>query len=435
MLDGRAVVIENGRIRGLPEEKDLGTGIERRAGSRDCSLPASSTCRSMAAAAFSTTTCAPSTASGPSREAHRAYGTTGLLPTLITDTRETMAEAVEAMRAALDAGIPGVLGIHLEGPFISPERKGVHNPAFMRPMEDEDIAIMTSLKKGRTLVTLAPERNGMDAIARLAAAGVLVCAGHTASDYETVMEAIRHGLRGFTHLFNAMPPMAGRDPGPVGAALDSRDTWCGLIVDGHHVSDAALRVAIAAKGTERMMLVTDAMAVTGTDLASFELHGRTIYRKDGRLTTADGTLAGSDLDMAGAVRNSVERLGLALPDVLRMASLIPAQFLRLDHELGRIAPGYRADLVLLDDSLQVRQTWIDGKSLAPPQACASAPLGPTVIITLPNGGHPDMTVPLEELRDCLAEDPQVTTALQMPDKAATEGSADVVPPILRALSR
>jgi N-acetylglucosamine-6-phosphate deacetylase len=174
------------------------------------------------------------------------------------------------------------------------------------------------------------------------------------------MEATRHGLRGFTHLYNAMPPLAGRDPGPVGAALDSRDTWCGLIVDGHHVSDAALRVAIAAKGTERMMLVTDAMSVTGTDLTQFDLHGRTIYRKDGRLTTEDGTLAGSDLDMASAVRNSVQRLGLALPDVLRMASLVPASFLRLDHELGRIAPGYRADLVLLDESLNVKQTWIAG---------------------------------------------------------------------------
>ena len=191
---------------------------------------------------------------------------------------------------------------------------------------------------------------------------MLVCAGHTAGDYDTMMEAVRHGLRGFTHLFNAMPPLAGREPGPVGAALDSRDTWCGLIVDGHHVSDASLRIAIAAKGTERMMLVTDAMSVTGTDLDSFDLHGRTIYRRDGRLTTEDGTLAGSDLDMASAVRNSVERLGLALPDVLRMASLVPASFLRLDHELGRIAPGYRADLVLLDDSLQVRQTWIDGKA-------------------------------------------------------------------------
>ncbi|WP_262300389.1 N-acetylglucosamine-6-phosphate deacetylase, partial [Microvirga sesbaniae] len=359
MLDGRAVVVENGRILGLPPEQDLGTGLERRrvegllapgfidvqvnggGGVLYNDVRSLEGIRTIAAA-------------------HRAYGTTGLLPTFITDTRERMAEAVEAMRVALAARVPGVLGIHLEGPFISPERKGVHDPAFMRPMEDEDIAIMTSLTEGRTLVTLAPERNSLEAIARLAEAGVLVCAGHTAGDYATVMEAVRHGLRGFTHLYNAMPPLAGRDPGPVGAALDSPDTWCGLIVDGHHVSAAALRVAIAAKGHEHMMLVTDAMAVTGTDLTGFELHGRTIYRRDGRLTTADGTLAGSDLDMAGAVRNSVERLGLALPDVLRMASLIPARFLRLDHEMGRIAPGYRADLVLLDEALQVKQTWIGG---------------------------------------------------------------------------
>jgi N-acetylglucosamine-6-phosphate deacetylase len=361
MLDGRAVVIESGRVLGLPREQDLGAGIERRRidgllapGFIDVQVNGGGgVLYNDARSVDGIRTIA---------EAHRIYGTTGLLPTFITDTREAMGEAVEAMREALAARIPGVLGIHLEGPFINPERKGVHNPGFMRPMEDEDIAIMTSLREGRTLVTLAPERNSMEAIARLTEAGVLICAGHTASDYETVMEATRHGLRGFTHLYNAMPPLAGRDPGPVGAALDSPDTWCGLIVDGHHVSDAALRIAIAAKGMERTMLVTDAMAVTGTDLESFELHDRTIYRKDGRLTTADGTLAGSDLDMASAVRNSVQHLSLALPDVLRMASLIPAQFLRLDHELGRIAPGYRADLVLLDESLQVRQTWINGNS-------------------------------------------------------------------------
>jgi N-acetylglucosamine-6-phosphate deacetylase len=238
----------------------------------------------------------------------------------------------------------------------------VHNPAYIRPIEEEDLAILTSLKEGRTLVTLAPEQTGVQAVARLASAGVLVCAGHTAGDYATIMEACRHGLRGFTHLFNAMPPLAGRDPGPVGAALDSPDTWCGLIVDGHHVSDASLRVAIAAKGTEHMMLVTDAMSVTGTDMTGFDLHGRTIYRREGKLTTQDGTLAGSDLDMASAVRNAVRRLGLALPDVLRMASLAPASFLRLNHELGRIAPGYRASLVLLDDDLNVQQTWIDGEN-------------------------------------------------------------------------
>jgi N-acetylglucosamine-6-phosphate deacetylase len=359
MLDGRAVVIESGRVLGLPREQDLGAGIERR---RIDGLLAPGFIDVQVNGGGGVLYNDVRSVDGirTIAEAHRIYGTTGLLPTFITDTREAMGEAVEAMREALAARVPGVLGIHLEGPFINPERKGVHNPGFMRPMEDEDIAIMTSLREGRTLVTLAPERNSMEAIARLASAGVLICAGHTASDYETVMEATRHGLRGFTHLYNAMPPLAGRDPGPVGAALDSPDTWCGLIVDGHHVSDAALRIAIAAKGMERTMLVTDAMAVTGTDLTSFELHGRTIYRKDGRLTTADGTLAGSDLDMASAVRNSVQRLSLALPDVLRMASLIPAQFLRLDHELGRIAPGYRADLVLLDESLQVRQTWIGG---------------------------------------------------------------------------
>jgi N-acetylglucosamine-6-phosphate deacetylase len=361
MLEGRAVVIENGRVLGLPQVQDLGAGIQRHA-IEGLLAPGFIDVQVNGGGGVLYNDVRSVEGLRAIAQAHRAYGTTGLLPTFITDTRETMAQAVEAMREALAARVPGVLGIHLEGPFISPERKGVHNAAFMRPMEEEDIAIMTSLTQGRTLVTLAPERNGMEAIARLASAGVLICAGHTASDYATVMEACRHGLRGFTHLFNAMPPLAGRDPGPVGAALDSPDTWCGIIVDGHHVSDAALRVAIAAKGTERMMIVTDAMSVTGTDLTSFELHGRTIYRKDGRLTTEDGTLAGSDLDMASAVRNGVQRLGLALPNVLRMASLVPATFLKLDHELGRIAPGYRADFVLLDESLHVRQTWIDGHS-------------------------------------------------------------------------
>ncbi|AWM85826.1 N-acetylglucosamine-6-phosphate deacetylase [Microvirga sp. 17 mud 1-3] len=360
MLEGRAVVVENGRIIAIPFEKDLPAGVDRR---ETKGLLAPGFIDVQVNGGGGVLFNDERNVEGLRRiaAAHRTFGTVGLLPTFITDTREKMAEAVAAMRQALAARVPGILGIHVEGPFINPERKGVHNPTYMRPMEDEDIAILTSLSEGRTLVTLAPERNSLEAIARLTHAGALVCAGHTAGRYDEVMEAYRHGLRGFTHLFNAMPPLAGRDPGPVGAALDSRDTWCGLIVDGHHVDDASLRVAIAAKGTERMMLVTDAMSVTGTDLDSFELHGRMIYRRDGKLTTADGTLAGSDLDMASAVRNAVHRLGLPLRDVLRMASLAPAAFLRLDRELGRIAPGYRASLVLLDDALEVRQTWIDGE--------------------------------------------------------------------------
>jgi N-acetylglucosamine-6-phosphate deacetylase len=361
LLEGRAVLVEGERIVGLPHEADLSAEIERRP-VEGLLAPGFIDVQVNGGGGVLFNDVRKVEGLETIARAHRAFGTTGLLPTFITDTRESMAEAMEAMGEALAARVPGVLGIHVEGPFISLERKGVHNPAYIRPMEEEDFAILTSLKEGRTLVTLAPEQNDPAMVGRLASAGVLVCAGHTAGDYATIMEACRQGLRGFTHLYNAMPPLAGRDPGPVGAALDSKNTWCGLIVDGHHVSDAALRIAIAAKGTEHMMLVTDAMSVTGTDLSSFDLHGRTIYRKDGKLTIADGTLAGSDLDMASAVRNSVQRLGLALPDVLRMASLAPASFLKLDHELGRIAPGYRADLVLLDDDLQVRDTWIGGSS-------------------------------------------------------------------------
>jgi N-acetylglucosamine-6-phosphate deacetylase len=292
--------------------------------------------------------------------AHRRFGTTGFLPTFITDRREKMHAAVDAVRAALAAGVPGVLGIHLEGPFLNPARKGVHDAAHLRAFDDEDFAIVTSLGRGCTLVTLAPEMVPPETIARLAAAGVVVAAGHTAASYDAIVAARRQGLSGFTHLFNAMPPMSAREPGPAGAALDDRGCWCGIIADLHHVAPAMLRLALAARGTERMMLVTDAMPSVGTDLAQFDLLGQPVRRANGRLTTPDGTLAGSDLDMATAVRNCVDRLGVTLDDALRMASRAPAAFLRLDSELGRIAPGYRADLVLLDDRLGVKETWIGG---------------------------------------------------------------------------
>ena len=292
--------------------------------------------------------------------AHRRYGTTGFLPTLITDTRAHMEEAVAATRAALQARVPGVLGVHLEGPFLNPERKGVHDARLMRPMEEADIALVTSLGLGRTLVTLAPEKVPPAIVARLAAAGVVISAGHTTASYEVIAAARAAGLTGFTHLFNAMPPLAGREPGPVGAALDDADAYVGLIVDLFHVAAPSLRVAIAAKGWERMMLVTDAMPSVGTDLTEFLIDGRMITRKDGGLTRADGTIAGSDLDMATAVRNAVDALGLPLEAALHMASRAPAEFLRLGDELGRIAPGYRASLVLLDDDLRAVETWIDG---------------------------------------------------------------------------
>jgi N-acetylglucosamine-6-phosphate deacetylase len=292
--------------------------------------------------------------------AHRPFGTTGIMPTLITDTREHMAEAIAAARDALETNVPGALGIHIEGPFLSPERKGVHDPKLFRDVDEADIALVTSLGRGRTLMTLAPERVPPEIIARLAAGGVILAAGHTAASYETVAAARDAGLTGFTHLFNAMPPLTGRAPGPVGAALDDPESFVGIIADLFHVSAASLRIAIAAHGWQRMVLVTDAMPSVGSDLTEFLIDGNVITRKDGRLLRGDGTIAGSDLDMATAVRNCVEALGLPLEAALAMASRAPAEYLRLDRELGRIAPGYRADLVLLDDDLKVVDTWIDG---------------------------------------------------------------------------
>ena len=292
--------------------------------------------------------------------AHRKFGTTGFLPTLITDTREKMAAAVAAVRDGLAAGVPGLLGVHLEGPFLNPERKGAHDPKYMRPIEDEDLCVMTSLGAGRTVVTLAPEMVPMEAISRLTNAGVIVSAGHTAASYELLQEARKHGLRGYTHLFNAMPPLMSREPGPVGATLDEDDTWASLIVDMHHVSEQTLRVALSAKKPNKFMLITDAMSTVGTQLESFELQGRTVFRRGGRLTTEDGTLAGSDLDMATALRNMVWRVGSYLPTALRTATSAPAAFLRIDAEFGRLAPNYRSSFVLLNEKYRVISTWIDG---------------------------------------------------------------------------
>lgn len=293
--------------------------------------------------------------------AHRRFGTTGLLPTLITDVPAKTALAMAAARSAIAARTPGVLGVHLEGPFLNPARKGVHDPALMRPPDEDDLATLTAGVGGGVVhVTLAPERVAPGVIARLVKAGVVVAAGHTEASAERMDEARAEGLTGYTHLYNAMPPLAGRAPGPLGAALSERATFCGLIADLHHVGAHALKAAIAAKGRDRAMLVTDAMATVGTDLDGFELQGRRIVRADGRLTAEDGTLAGSDLDMATAVRNAVHALGVPLADALAMASATPAAFLGLQREIGHIAPGYRADLVALDGNLKVMETWIAG---------------------------------------------------------------------------
>ena len=297
--------------------------------------------------------------------AHRHFGTTGFMPTLISADLDVVARAIAATRAAIEAGVPGVLGIHIEGPFLNVERKGVHDPAKLRELDSSAVGLLTSLGIGRTLVTLAPEMTQPQIIGKLTAAGVIVSAGHTNATYAEVVAALQHGLTGFTHLFNAMSQLTGRKPGVVGAALESRESWCGIIVDGQHISPVVLRLAMRCKPSSKFMLVTDAMPSVGTDARSFNLEGREITVTGSVCVDADGRLAGSNIDMASCVRNAISLLGVHLPEAVRMASLYPAQFLGLSHELGRIEPGYRANLVVADDGLNVLETLIDGQAAAP----------------------------------------------------------------------
>ena len=293
--------------------------------------------------------------------AHRRYGTTACLPTLITDTRARMRAAVAAARSI--AGQDGVLGLHLEGPFISPRRPGVHPPDRIAQPDAGDLEELCELAgAGRSLVTLAPECVPAGFVRTLASSGVRVSIGHSEASAPVVMQAVANGATGVTHLFNAMPPLTARAPGIIGAALAERRLTAGLIVDGIHVDPISVRAAFAAKGADRIALVTDAMPTAGSSLDRFQLCGRTINLADGRLTTKEGTLAGAHLDMASAVRNAVSLAQLPLEDALRAASLTPARFLGLEDERGALIPGARADLVALTQELSVVATWMGGSA-------------------------------------------------------------------------
>jgi N-acetylglucosamine-6-phosphate deacetylase len=292
--------------------------------------------------------------------AHRRFGTTSLLPTLISDSAAKMKSALAAVASVLDTE-PGVLGIHFEGPFLSPAKAGVHDPCAIRKPTADDLAIIIAApRRGATLVTLAPEEVPGDFVDNLVKAGVRVALGHSMATYAQTREAMAAGLTGFTHLFNAMRPLESREPGPIAAALESSNAWYGLIVDGIHVAPATLRLAL--RGAGHPILVTDAMPPVGGTRSSFALNGETVTARDGRCARQDGRLAGACLDMATAVRNCVRLLNLPLIDALRLASRHPAEFLGLGDRLGRLAPGMRADMVAIDPkSIEVRHTWVAGK--------------------------------------------------------------------------
>jgi N-acetylglucosamine-6-phosphate deacetylase len=364
LAEGLAVRIEGQRIAGLGPREELTSGAEVRDLGGALLLPGFIDTQVNGGAGLLFNDAPTAQTIARIGAAHRRFGTTGFLPTLISDDLSTTKAAIAATRQAIETASPGVLGVHIEGPFLNVRRKGIHDASKLRRTDDDSFALLTSLGVGRTLVTLAPEETSPQTIERLVAAGIVVSAGHSNAPYGVVRAALDRGLSGFTHLFNAMSPLTSREPGVVGAALDDSNAWCGIIVDGVHVDPVVLKLALRLRPHERFNLITDAMPCVGSAETSFQLQGKTITVRDGACFDADGTLAGSSLDMAGAVRNAVKLLGLDLADASRMASRNPAEFLGLDHEYGRIARGWFADLVLLSDDFRVLETWIHGRASA-----------------------------------------------------------------------
>lgn len=291
---------------------------------------------------------------------HARLGTTALMATLISDSSPRLYAAAHSIRRFYGTALPGLLGLHLEGPWLSTGKRGVHGAEHLRMFDEPDFALLELMAPMPVMVTVAPECVPPDDIARLAALGVRVSIGHTAADANVVSAALMAGATGFTHLFNAMPPLTARDPGPIGVALTEDTAWCGIILDGHHVSSTSALLALRSKPKGKLMLVSDAMPTVGSDLTAFDLDGQLIQRHGDRLETADGGFAGAHISLIDGVRYAVAQLGVPLGEALRMASLYPARFLGLGSQIGMLAAGYRADMLLLDPELNVQRVWIGG---------------------------------------------------------------------------
>jgi len=295
--------------------------------------------------------------------AHSKFGTTAMLPTLITDKISVMEQAADAMAEAIAEKVPGIIGIHFEGPHLSVAKKGAHIEEHIRPISSQEWKVLERKDIGQILVTLAPETVNAEDINRMVSLGIKVCLGHTNADFKTAQKALDSGADGFTHLYNAMSPIQGREPGVTGCALLNDQASCGIIVDGHHVDYDSCKLALKTKPAGSIFLVTDSMPPVGTNDIEFDLVGKKVRLENGKLTSTTGELAGSVLDMATAVENAHLGLKLPLDEAIRMASKYPANYINQSDVRGCLIIGSQADFVELDDQFKVKSTWIAGQAV------------------------------------------------------------------------
>ena len=297
-------------------------------------------------------------------EAHAKLGSTSIMPTLISDSPEVNKQAISAITDALDQQVNGLVGLHLEGPHLALARKGAHKEDFIRPMKEFDCLELESLanKVPNLMLTIAPEAVSPEQITRLSNAGAIISLGHTDCTFNQAAEAVDAGATCATHLFNAMSPFGTREPGLVGAVLDSGKLFSGIIADGFHVNKISINLALRAKkGPGALFLVSDAMSTVGSDQKNLFLNDRLITRSQGKLILEDGTLAGADISLSDAVRYMVNEVGILQDDAIRMASLIPAKVLGVESEIGCLMPDARADFLWMKNDLEIEKVWVGGK--------------------------------------------------------------------------
>ncbi|AXN32662.1 N-acetylglucosamine-6-phosphate deacetylase [Vibrio coralliilyticus] len=293
-------------------------------------------------------------------KANLKSGCTSYLPTLITSSDEDMRQAIAAARDYHAQYQNQSLGLHLEGPYLNVMKKGIHSVDYIRPSDDSMINFICENADVITKVTLAPEHNAPEHIQQLKDAGIIVAIGHTNATYAEARKGFESGITFATHLFNAMTPMVGREPGVVGAIYDTPDVYAGVIADGFHVDYANIRIAHKIKG-EKLVLVTDATAPAGADMDYFIFVGKKVYYRDGKCVDENGTLGGSALTMIEAVQNTVEHVGIALDEALRMATLYPAKAIGVEEQLGRVKQGMVANLAIFDRDFKVQATVVNGQ--------------------------------------------------------------------------
>ena len=295
-------------------------------------------------------------------KAHQFFGTTSVMPTVISDSLEVLEQCIKTVTEEIKNN-SSLLGIHIEGPFFNTKYRGVHQKQYISTINSDYLNLFESLKGFPVMLTLAPECISSQQLKHLTSLGIKTLAGHSDASYDELDDAIKNGLDGFTHLFNAMGQISAREPGVVGSALHFENTFASIIVDLHHVHPSLIQLAYQLKPKGKLFFISDSMATINHGKPSFELYDEVVNESDGRLVNSEGKLAGSSITQIDAVKNAYQKCNIPLNQALAMASRYPAEYLGIENHLGSLKPGYRADLVHFDSNFKVHNAWVSGKQI------------------------------------------------------------------------